>query len=371
MRLPRISRRRVALLLLLLLPLLAGSVVVARELEETEARHALEQAIGEVVSAQRVAATTNDAATFVEQQDPSIPGWRAHQRRVFERDRPLNEYLGGVREVRLEGDLAYVTLGLSGHPERWVEGALYRRVAGRWYHTVPTASERGRALTRRTPGFVIRHRAWDAGRAPELEAALAAAKRRVEGALGPVGEVATVRVHASPMDMPQTPFHTGALFSGRDRSIHILSPYYWQRPEGEPTDWTLLAHEYTHFAADRLTGGGAPLWLDEGLAMLVAGEWDQRAQEALTDLIIAQDVPALRDLDRIFESSEPARAYITSVGLVDHLRRKLGPGALRRLLSRIGEGEDPDAALVAEAGLDSAALYREWLRTARARVYPK
>ncbi len=345
---------------------LAGALVLVRPLGAwPQAPSNPQNEINQVVSRERVAAAAGDLRAFLEEQDPSVPGWREYQAQAWERDRLLNRNLGEVKSVELKGDLALVTLSLSGVSEPWEQGALYRRRDGRWYHTVPNAREEGEEQSREVLGARLLYADWDASRTDRLTSDLRAAKSSVDRLLGTAPAGATVRVHPSPLSMPPFAANAPALYEPRTDTIHVLSPYYWPRPEGEEPTQTTLAHEYAHYAVDKLAASRAPVWLNEGIATVASGEWEH-VRLALPGMLDRGEVVTLQGLPRAFESSNPAPAYVTSAGMVDYLVREEGEGVLPRLLRELAEGKDANEALQAVAGMDAPTLYERWIEQARA-----
>lgn len=347
--------------------ILAVSALGYRSLRAPEDGGELRAEIGEVVRAERDAARSNDVNAFLALQDWTVAGWLEYQREAFDRDRPLNEQLGEVHGVQMRDSLAFVTLSLTGARSKWATGALYRRVRGRWRHTTLSAAERGERLQRQVEGFGIEYYGWDSGRIDELAAQLRSARGAVERLLGPVSGTATVHIHPAPQYLPKITSNTVAVFDAGDNSIHVLSPYYWPRPEGQGYLPVTLTHEYTHFAVDRIVKDRAPTWLHEGVAVLASGEWEH-VRLALPGYIEAGEIVPLEDLNAVFGSSQPVRAYVTSAGMVDYLTRYHGKKALIELLVEIGNGRGVDPALKAVAGMDSATLYERWLREAQSAV---
>ncbi|WP_447972746.1 tetratricopeptide repeat protein [Nitrospira sp. Kam-Ns4a] len=92
-----------------------------------------------------------------------------------------------------------------------------------------------------------------------------------------------------------------------------------------------LAHEYTHALVHRLSGGRAPAWLDEGLALLMEGAGGGRAvlarsPEELMSLTVLHgsllDLPPRSARVAYAESVEATRCLIARYGL-DRVRRLL------------------------------------------------
>ncbi|MDP9353502.1 MAG: peptidase MA family metallohydrolase [Chloroflexota bacterium] len=354
-------------LLWLLSPLLALPFIVlgARAWQARDASEAPLDAIDSSLQVQRAAALRGDRAAFLQMQDPAVTGWRDYQSRVFERDRPLHSRLRDVAHLRVEGVVAFVTVSLEGPQEPWVMGTLYRQVGGEWLHSTPTEAERGRLLTARRDGFELQYNEWDAGQVPWLQESLVRARKAVRDSLGTAPTMARARLHASPLTLPVASFSSNAYYDPRAEVIEVLSPYYWPRPEKKSHDTRMLTHEYAHLAVDQAGGEALPLWVDEGLAMLIAGEWDADAQHTLAGYLARGQVVPLEKLPDAFGSNDPTRAYVTSGALTDYLVRTHGMDAVRSVLREVSRGVPADEALMEATGRSSAELYEDWYREAR------
>lgn len=152
-------------------------------------------------------------------------------------------------------------------------------------------------------------------------------------------------------------FPTVGFFDGR---IHVASAAH---PEAELR--SLLFHEFTHAVFAERTGGDRPYWLNEGLAEL--SERDSRGEAALSRserMALAQRIDAgtwipLTRLGPGFgglDEADAQIAYLEATAAAAALDARLGRAGIGKLLDAIGAGRDPDAALRALAGLDTAGL---------------
>ncbi|HAZ63359.1 MAG TPA: hypothetical protein DCZ72_07090, partial [Armatimonadetes bacterium] len=121
-----------------------------------------------------------------------------------------------------------------------------------------------------------------------------------------------------------------------------------------------LGHELTHLtvrgAAD---GRTVPVWLDEGLAALVGGQFaEARGVLQRTGLHLALEalhVPSFA----AYEQADAYLAYATSRVLVEDLLRA-GTGPLGAYLSALGAGASAEDAFVAAWGVSLADYYAAW-----------
>jgi hypothetical protein len=78
-----------------------------------------------------------------------------------------------------------------------------------------------------------------------------------------------------------------------------------------------------------------PRWLDEGLAMIVAGEWNLSSMAAMTGAVLTGSVLPMEDITTHFpyEESRARLAYAQSFYFISFLKRKFGDSAFRTFLS--------------------------------------
>jgi hypothetical protein len=152
-------------------------------------------------------------------------------------------------------------------------------------------------------------------------------------------------------------FQTVGFFDGR---IHVVSAGH---PEGELR--ALLFHEYTHAVFREQTGGDRPYWLNEGLSEL--SERASRGSSPTTRgervslrmrieegrwLPLRRLAPSFSDLD----DRDARAAYLQSLVVAAWIESHTDRAGRARILSRIAEGEDIDAALMEAFALDTEGL---------------
>ncbi len=134
-----------------------------------------------------------------------------------------------------------------------------------------------------------------------------------------------------------------------------------------------IVHEYTHAAIGELAGKGAPHWLNEGLAVLMAREGPS-AGGLLTEARHT-DVPwmSLGEIENFFTnwyadlySAESAVAYAESYSAVRFLVDTYGSKALRELLELLGKGRPFSWALHRVCGVWPRSFERAWRQAAQA-----
>lgn len=138
-----------------------------------------------------------------------------------------------------------------------------------------------------------------------------------------------------------SPSWAGGLFDGR---LHLPT----ERLRGsDESRQALLTHEYAHAVVHRLSGGRAPMWLQEGLARYCeAPAGPGPAMRATSD-------ETWRQAERHFLGDSPraaARAYDDSERQVRALVKKHGLEKMRRLLAALPEATSFEEAYAAVLG---------------------
>jgi hypothetical protein len=112
----------------------------------------------------------------------------------------------------------------------------------------------------------------------------------------------------------------------------------------------ILKHELTHSFIYQIAGGRCPVWLNEGIAQLEAGE-SSRVDEnggALAQIYRnSQQIPLqlLESSFQRFSSSEAFLAYTESLAAVQMIRDQYGEYYLSDLLKGFSKGQPASAVL--------------------------
>lgn len=131
-------------------------------------------------------------------------------------------------------------------------------------------------------------------------------------------------------DATMSPGWAGGLFDGK---IHLPMQRIMKDQQAAGR---ILSHEYTHAIIDRISGGHAPAWLSEGLALHVEGRADTWGREVLARH--AAEVAPLSSLHGDFLELPPYRvtvAYAQSYQATKALIRRYGMDRVRRLLEAL------------------------------------
>ena len=126
---------------------------------------------------------------------------------------------------------------------------------------------------------------------------------------------------------------------------------------------SLLVHEMGHlYMGHRLGAARAPLWLEEGLSMYLAGQGGLGSQWAMAQAVLGPGLIDLRQLEKSFPSDErrAALAYAQSSYLVGFLVSRHGPQVLGRILEGLAGGRPLTAALHAVTGQGLHALQEDF-----------
>jgi tetratricopeptide (TPR) repeat protein len=207
-----------------------------------------------------------------------------------------------------------------------------------------------------TPHFVVKWRAAvDADSRRALLAGLDAARERVVGSLGeaPRERVAVILYDAAQFqEVARVHGWVTGLFDGK-----IRLPAGGALPPRRELE-RILVHEYAHAVIHDLARGRAPRWLHEGLAQALEG--------ATPDpMLRVPGRPTLGGVEELLAEADPGRAragYDVALWVVHDLLDRGGMPAMRRLMTRLGQGEAITVAVPAVYGLSLAELEHQWRR---------
>ncbi|MBI5971320.1 MAG: hypothetical protein HY884_09230 [Deltaproteobacteria bacterium] len=157
-----------------------------------------------------------------------------------------------------------------------------------------------------------------------------------------------------------SPSWAGALYDGRIKL-----------PAGGITEKThlleqVLFHEYTHAVVHRLSGGKAPVWLNEGLAQMEEGKDDGRYRDDLRGFAeknYDKHDMALRPYERSFmglNSNQAEQAYLFSLSATQHLMREYGAFSAGKILANLKAGKNIEQAFQESIYISYADFQRSW-----------
>ena len=231
-----------------------------------------------------------------------------------------------------------------------------------------TVSFRFRA---RLPGgvFIANSDRWY----PAVFEAVTKTKARLDSALGDVAPVDYDLIVADTEELFASlvgdgfPDWGGAVAIPSQNRIVLRSPEISRA--GKPLA-ALAAHEYSHLAVHSAMGGrAAPRWLDEGLAMYIAGEWSYQDFIAITIASWRGKFVPFSRMRRLntFDEKTAQLAYAESYLAIKYLIDYYGVGTLREIVTLLASGETPDAALMQTIGVDQEGFQEELILDIRQR----
>lgn len=127
----------------------------------------------------------------------------------------------------------------------------------------------------------------------------------------------------------------------------------------------VLAHEMVHvFIARRLYGYTArlPLWMNEGLAQYLTGDWGDADLAVLQDAVASGAILPLERITARFPADREGRAvaYAQSYSIVRYIAQRYPPGSLPDLISELKYGRRFETALLYSMGRQPDELEKEW-----------
>ncbi len=163
-------------------------------------------------------------------------------------------------------------------------------------------------------------------------------------------------------DVTRSPDWVGAVYDGR---IKV--------PTGGITRKTIalekvLFHEYTHAVVHRLSGGRAPVWLNEGIAQYEEGKRQVSYMDIIRAVLRSGQGISLRKLEGSFmgmDSNSAAAAYALSLSATEYIIGEFGMSGVRRILESLGDGMSLDEAISYALYLSYDDLRRVWLLSLR------
>jgi peptidase MA superfamily protein/tetratricopeptide repeat protein len=143
-------------------------------------------------------------------------------------------------------------------------------------------------------------------------------------------------------DVTAAPAWTGALNDGKIR-IPI------EGKQAVDTELSrVLKHELAHSFINQITHGRCPVWLNEGVAMMLEPRSSASYGRELARVFASQSYVPLNQLEGSFMSFSPQKAavaYAESLGAVEYIRDTYSMSDVQRILERIGEGASTESAL--------------------------
>lgn len=131
----------------------------------------------------------------------------------------------------------------------------------------------------------------------------------------------------------------------------------------------VFRHELNHILLGQAFKGKGkvPRWLDEGLAMIMAGEWNLSNMAAMTGAVLTGSVILMEDLTAHFpyEENRARIAYAQSFYFISFLKREFGDSAFRTFLNEYSKYHNFNLAIRRTYYLDwweVEDMWRQYLR---------
>ncbi|MBI5492960.1 MAG: hypothetical protein HY893_08515 [Deltaproteobacteria bacterium] len=160
-------------------------------------------------------------------------------------------------------------------------------------------------------------------------------------------------------DVTRSPSWAGAIYDGR-----IKLPAGGIHEKTEELE-KVIFHEYTHAVVHRLSGGRAPVWLNEGMAQYEEGRSSSEYSELLRKIAEGNRVD-LRVFERSFmglNAAGASLAYLISLSATEYIIKEYGSTSLRRILEGLNGGMNMDAAVSSVLYISYSDLESGWLRS--------
>lgn len=174
---------------------------------------------------------------------------------------------------------------------------------------------------------------------------------------------------------PESVRTTGVIALSKWTRLLLTSP----RALGRGYGWKdTVAHEYIHLVVAYNTRNRAPVWLQEGLAKHLETWWrgdrsghlDAHSQGLLAEAVRSgKFVPFekfARSMAYLDSGEEAALAFAQVSTMIQFMLETTGPTGLAALMTRVGDGEDPQSVVADLAGYDDFVAFRTgwraWLR---------
>jgi hypothetical protein len=135
---------------------------------------------------------------------------------------------------------------------------------------------------------------------------------------------------------------------------------------GAPDFGTLLAlirHEWVHLVVDTIAKRQCPVWLNEGLAQIIARPMMPHERQHLQRANQKNQLLPFHALDTPFSKIAPDRrrlAYLQSTAITETLLQQFGISQIRKLLHQIGGGLQPEMAIWKTFGKTVVEITAAW-----------
>ena len=213
---------------------------------------------------------------------------------------------------------------------------------------------------------------------PDLEAALKASWLRVASSLGEEslrGEL-LVTVYPNRRAFRESAgYRVGGMVKGHYIAGHLS---VFATPTHTVLEWvSVLTHELTHHAVERISSGAAPRWLSEGIARYVEGDSTAIDRDRVKRRLESSVFYPLSSLDDVMDRSwnDPEvilDARDQSLLAVEEIVRRRGMAGVKEILTSIaGRPGEPEASLRRAVGAGLEEIDRSWQSKVTNRAVPQ
>jgi hypothetical protein len=125
----------------------------------------------------------------------------------------------------------------------------------------------------------------------------------------------------------------------------------------------LIRHEWVHFVVDTIAKRQCPVWLNEGLAQIIARPMMSHERQHLRRANQKNQLQPFHTLDKPFAQIAPDRrrlAYLQSTAIAETLIQQFGISQIRKLLHQIGGGMQPEMAIWKTFGKTMVEITAAW-----------
>ncbi|RJP74699.1 MAG: hypothetical protein C4524_12560 [Candidatus Zixiibacteriota bacterium] len=142
-------------------------------------------------------------------------------------------------------------------------------------------------------------------------------------------------------------------------AIVLKSPQFSRDREGSRMT---TRHELVHILISRKAGTSVPRWLNEGLALMLSGEGEDKPLMPLSRSLWSGGLLSLESIERVdaFPHATAELAYLQSYHATQFLVKQHGWEALRRMLDDLKQGRYWEDALFNETEMDQAGFEAAW-----------
>jgi hypothetical protein len=219
-----------------------------------------------------------------------------------------------------------------------------------------------------TSHFIVRYEPGDRQAAQDVAKALEGSYEKITRDLGvkPNGKT-IIELYTTPelyqrYRKPAAWAIGGKIYPGRNM-IALPSPSTWGKANIHRYEdlWHVLPHEYTHLLLRGTGKGNLPMWLDEGIAVYEAGQWNTGYQRLLVEALENNKLLTLRELEDFNAFIKGgALSYAESYSTIMFMKETYGDRAFKDLIKSMATEKSFKKALKTALGEDLDKFEEKW-----------